>query len=40
VITYGNVNFKYIVVGNEVNATGPLAPFVGPAMEKRQNHNV
>ncbi|KAK9922133.1 hypothetical protein M0R45_030613 [Rubus argutus] len=37
VITYGNVNFKYIAVGNELNATGPLAPFVGPAMENIQN---
>ncbi|KAK9922134.1 hypothetical protein M0R45_030614 [Rubus argutus] len=31
VITYGNVNFKYIAVGNELNATGPLAPFVEKA---------
>ena len=37
VITYGNVNFKYIAVGNEINATGPLAPFVVPAMQRIQN---
>ncbi|KAM5579903.1 hypothetical protein ABKV19_009579 [Rosa sericea] len=37
VVTYGNVNFKYVAVGNEIDATGPLAPFVGPAMEKIQN---
>ncbi|XP_040369483.1 glucan endo-1,3-beta-glucosidase, basic isoform [Rosa chinensis] len=37
VVTYGNVNFKYIAVGNDIDATGPLAPFVGPAMEKIQN---
>ncbi|XP_008245510.1 PREDICTED: glucan endo-1,3-beta-glucosidase-like [Prunus mume] len=35
--SYGNVNFKYIAVGNEVDAVGPLAPFVGPAMDKIQN---
>ncbi|BFG37990.1 hypothetical protein CerSpe_242640 [Prunus speciosa] len=37
VVNYGDVNFKYIAVGNEVNATGPEAPYVGPAMEKIQN---
>ncbi|XP_062008950.1 glucan endo-1,3-beta-glucosidase, acidic-like isoform X2 [Rosa rugosa] len=37
VVTYGNVNFKYIAVGNEIDAKGPLAPFVGPAMEKIHN---
>ncbi|KAL6272808.1 hypothetical protein ACE6H2_023500 [Prunus campanulata] len=36
VITYGNVNFKYIVVGNEIDPRGPLAPFVASAMENIQ----
>ncbi|BFG37997.1 hypothetical protein CerSpe_242710 [Prunus speciosa] len=36
VITYGNVNFKYIVVGNEIDPKGPLAPFVASAMENIQ----
>ncbi|KAI5318221.1 hypothetical protein L3X38_037929 [Prunus dulcis] len=35
--SHGNVNFKYIAVGNEVDAVGPLAHFVGPAMDKIQN---
>ncbi|CAB4286565.1 unnamed protein product [Prunus armeniaca] len=36
VITYGNVNFKYIVVGNEIDPKGPFAPFVASAMENIQ----
>ncbi|XP_050384661.1 glucan endo-1,3-beta-glucosidase, basic isoform-like [Argentina anserina] len=36
VVTYGNVNFKYIAVGNEIES-GPIAQYVGPAMEKIQN---
>ncbi|CAN6576964.1 unnamed protein product [Malus baccata var. baccata] len=37
VVNYNDVKFKYIAVGNEINATGPDAPFVGPAMERIQN---
>ncbi|XP_050381572.1 glucan endo-1,3-beta-glucosidase-like [Argentina anserina] len=36
VVKYGDVNIKYIAVGNEIES-GLLAPFVGPAMEKIQN---
>ncbi|XP_050383374.1 glucan endo-1,3-beta-glucosidase, acidic-like [Argentina anserina] len=36
VLTYGNVNFKYIAVGNEIES-GPIAQYVGPAIEKIQN---
>lgn len=36
VVSYGSVNFKYIVVGNEIDPTGPQASFVAPAMENIQ----
>lgn len=35
--SYPNVNFKYIAVGNEVDALGNRAPYVGPAMDNIQN---
>ncbi|KAL6137267.1 hypothetical protein ACLB2K_062559 [Fragaria x ananassa] len=36
VVAYGNVNIKYLAVGNEIES-GPFAQYVGPAMEKIQN---
>ncbi|XP_050382287.1 glucan endo-1,3-beta-glucosidase, basic isoform-like [Argentina anserina] len=35
VANYGNVNFKYIAVGNEIES-GPISQYVGPAMERIQ----
>ena len=36
IVAYGNVNFKYIAVGNEIES-GPISQYVYPAMEKIQS---